>query len=232
MLAILLQQPLEDYDLSALRRLASGGAPLPPEVGAEFQRAASRASRWPRATAAPRPAAIISTTPIGQVRPGTVGKPAPGVTVRIERPDGSEAGPARTARSASAAPMVMTGYWHAEPETDAHAARRLAPHRRRGPAGRGRLPVHRGPDQGPDHPRRLQRLPARRRGRAGRAPGRGGGGGGRPAGRRRTARRSVAFVQLRAGAAVTAADLIELRQGAPVGGEVPARGPDHRRRSR
>src|SRR5690348_8551985 len=118
MLAILLQQPLEDYDLSALRRLSSGGAPLPAEVGAEFQR------RVPGVEVAEgygctETAAIISTTPIGQVRPGSVGKPAPGVTVRIERPDGSEAGPGEVCVRGA---MVMTGYWHAEPETE-HALR-------------------------------------------------------------------------------------------------------------
>jgi len=117
MLTILLQQPLEDYDLSALRRLSSGGAPLPPEVGAEFQR------RVPGVEVAEgygctESAAIISTTPIGQVRPGSVGKPAPGVTVRIERPDGSEAGPGEDGEVCVRGAMVMTGYWHAEPETD------------------------------------------------------------------------------------------------------------------
>ena len=117
MLTILLQQPLEDYDLSALRRLSSGGAPLPPEVAAEFQR------RVPGVEVAEgygctESAAIISTTPIGQVRPGSVGKPAPGVTVRIERPDGSEAGPGEDGEVCVRGAMVMTGYWHAEPETD------------------------------------------------------------------------------------------------------------------
>ena len=41
---------------------------------------------------------------------------------------------------------------------------------------RGRLLLHRRPQEGPDHPRRLQRLPARDRGGALRAPGRGRGG--------------------------------------------------------
>ena len=117
MLAILLQQPLEDYDLSALRRLSSGGAPLPPEVGSEFQR------RVPGVEVAEgygctESAAIISTTPIGQVRPGSVGKPAPGVTLRIERPDGSEAGPGEDGEVCVRGAMVMTGYWHAEAETE------------------------------------------------------------------------------------------------------------------
>ena len=49
-------------------------------------------------------------------------------------------------------------------------ARRLVPQRRHGPHRRGRLLLHRRPQEGPDHPRRLQRLPARGRGGALRAP--------------------------------------------------------------
>jgi long-chain acyl-CoA synthetase len=121
MLAILLQQPLEDYDLSALRRVTSGGAPLPPEVGAEFQR------RVPGVEVAEgygctESAAIISTSPVGQARPGSVGKPAPGVTMRIERPDGTEAGPGEDGEVCVRGAMIMTGYWHAGPET-AHTLR-------------------------------------------------------------------------------------------------------------
>ena len=100
---MLLQQPLEDYDLSALRRLSSGGAPLPPEVGAEFQRRVPGAEVV-EGYGCTESAAIISTTPIGQVRPGTVGKPAPGRD-RADRTAGRLRGrpPVRTARSASAA---------------------------------------------------------------------------------------------------------------------------------
>ena len=49
--------------------------------------------------------------------------------------------------------------------------RRLVPHRRPGPRRRRRLLLHRRPQEGHDHPRRLQRLPAGDRGGALRAPG-------------------------------------------------------------
>ena len=49
MLQLLLSQPLEDYDLSSLRYVTSGGAPLAPEVEAEFSPARAR-SRSARAT--------------------------------------------------------------------------------------------------------------------------------------------------------------------------------------
>ncbi len=48
---------------------------------------------------------------------------------------------------------------------------RLVPHRRHGHGRRGGLLLHRRSQEGHDHPRRLQRLPARDRGGALRAPG-------------------------------------------------------------
>ena len=69
--------------------------------------------------------------------------------------------------------------------------RRLVPHRRHGQGRRGRLLLHRRPQEGPDHPRRLQRLPARDRGGALRAPGRARGRGRRRARTTSWARRSA-----------------------------------------
>ncbi len=117
MLQMLLQQPLEDYDLSALRRLNSGAAPLPPQVAADFER------RLPHVEIAEgygctETAAIIATSPLGQARRGSVGRPAPNVQVRIERPDGTEAGPGEDGEICVRGPMVMTGYWNAAAETD------------------------------------------------------------------------------------------------------------------
>ena len=121
MLQMLLQQPLEDYDLSALMRLTSGAAPLPRQVAEEFGR------RLPQVEigegyGCTETAAIIATSPLGQARPGSVGRPAPGVQVRIERLDGTAAGPGEDGEICVRGPMVMTGYWHAEQET-AHALR-------------------------------------------------------------------------------------------------------------
>jgi long-chain acyl-CoA synthetase len=117
MLQMLLQQPLEDYDLSALTRLSSGAAPLPRQVVDDFAR------RLPQVEigegyGCTETAAIISTSPIGAVRIGSVGRPAPGIELRIERPDSSVAGPGEPGEICVRGPMVMTGYWHAEPETE------------------------------------------------------------------------------------------------------------------
>src|SRR6266851_3263621 len=116
MLQMLLQQPLEDYDLSALARLTSGSAPLAAQVVEDFRK------RLPHVEIAEgygctETAAIISTSPIGQARAGSVGRPAPGVEVRIELPDSSAAAPGRDGEICVRGPVVMSGYWHAQEET-------------------------------------------------------------------------------------------------------------------
>jgi long-chain acyl-CoA synthetase len=117
MLQMLLQHPLEDYDLSALTRLTSGASPLPRRVAEEFGR------RLPHVEIAEgygctETAAIIATSPVGQARPGSVGRPAPGTEVRIERTDGSAAGPGEDGEICVRGPMVMSGYWRDERETE------------------------------------------------------------------------------------------------------------------
>jgi long-chain acyl-CoA synthetase len=121
MLQMLLQQPIEDYDLSALIRIASGAAPLPPQVVDDL------AKRLPHVEVAEgygctETAAIISTPPLGAVRRGSVGVPAPGVDLRIERPDGTLAGPGEDGEICVAGPVVMSGYWNS-PEDTATALR-------------------------------------------------------------------------------------------------------------
>jgi long-chain acyl-CoA synthetase len=116
MIQMLLAQPLEDYDLSALRRVASGGAPLAPEVAEEFTK------RLPgveisEGYGCTESAAIISTSPPGTVRPGSVGKPPPLIDVRIEKADGSDAATGEDGEICVRGPNLMTGYWNAPDET-------------------------------------------------------------------------------------------------------------------
>jgi long-chain acyl-CoA synthetase len=116
MLQMLLEQPLEDYDLSVLVRLTSGSAPLPSQVVEDFRK------RLPHVEicedyGCTETAAIISTSPLGQARPGSVGRPAPGIEVRIERPDTTAAETGEDGEICVRGPMLMSGYWHAEQET-------------------------------------------------------------------------------------------------------------------
>ena len=105
MLQLLLSLPVEDYDLAELRYVVSGGAPLPPEVAQELLR------RLPHVEiregyGLTETAALVTSTPPGLARLGSVGKPAPGVEVRI---DGDEEVGEICVRS----PSVMLGYWQA-----------------------------------------------------------------------------------------------------------------------
>jgi long-chain acyl-CoA synthetase len=121
MIQMLLAQPIEDYDLTALRRVASGGAPLAPEVAEEFTK------RLPgveitEGYGCTESAAIISTSPPGMARAGSVGKPPPLIDVRIAKADGSTAAVGEDGEICVRGPNVMTGYWNAPDET-AHAVR-------------------------------------------------------------------------------------------------------------
>ena len=114
MLQMLLAQPLEDFDLSELRYVVSGGSPLPTDVAQEVLR------RLPQVEiregyGLTESGALVSSTPPGAARLGSVGTAAPGVDVRI---DGEEEVGEICVRS----PGVMLGYWQA-PEQTAEAIR-------------------------------------------------------------------------------------------------------------
>jgi long-chain acyl-CoA synthetase len=107
MLKLLLAQPLADYDLSELRHVVSGAAPLPPETARELL------ERLPQVQlregyGLTESSALVSSTPPGQPRLGAVGKPVPGIEVRIDEPDEQGVG-----EIVVRADTVMLGYWQA-----------------------------------------------------------------------------------------------------------------------
>jgi long-chain acyl-CoA synthetase len=107
MLKLLLAQPLEDYDLSELRHVVSGAAPLPLETARELL------ERLPHVQlregyGLTESSALVSSTPPGNTRLGAVGKPVPGIEVRIHEPDEQGVGEI-VVRSDT----VMVGYWQA-----------------------------------------------------------------------------------------------------------------------
>ncbi len=114
MLAILLGQPLEDYDLSTLEFVFSGAAPLSAAVAAEFAR------RVPSSTVlegygCTETAGIISSSPPLAPRRGTVGRPVPGVTVRIVGPDGRDVAVGADGEIVVRGRNVMPHYWGGDP---------------------------------------------------------------------------------------------------------------------
>jgi long-chain acyl-CoA synthetase len=113
MLQLLLALPVEDYDLSELRYVVSGGAPLPPETAKELLRRVPHVEIR-EGYGLTESAALVSSNPPGQSRLGSVGKPVPGVEVRIEGDDVGEI----CVRSR----FVMLGYWQA-PELTAETIR-------------------------------------------------------------------------------------------------------------
>jgi long-chain acyl-CoA synthetase len=121
MLQLLLAQPLEDYDLSSLRHLVCGAAPLPPEAARELER------RVPglevrEGYGCTESGAVISSTPAGRRKLGSVGPPLPGYEVRILDEDDREVAVGERGEICCRAPGVMLGYWNA-PETTAETLR-------------------------------------------------------------------------------------------------------------
>ena len=115
---------------------------------------------------------VTSSTSV-EHRAGSIGRPAPGVEVRLVDDRGADVEPGDPGEIWVRGPNVFRGYWN-DPEATAAA---LTPDGwlRTGDVARGRrrrLPLPRRPDQGPDHRVGLQRLPGRGGGGAARAPGR------------------------------------------------------------
>jgi long-chain acyl-CoA synthetase len=121
MLQVLLSYPLESFDLSSLRYLTSGGAPLAPEVEQEFTRRVPSVSIR-QGYGLTETAALISTNPAGQERPGSVGLPVPGTEVKIVDDAGAPLPAGEIGEICARSPGLMRGYWRA-PDATAEALR-------------------------------------------------------------------------------------------------------------
>jgi long-chain acyl-CoA synthetase len=121
MLQLLLGQPLEDHDLSSLRYLSCGGAPLAPEAEAEFRRRVPNVSIR-QGYGLTETAALIATNPVDRGKPGSVGIPVPGCEVEVRDDDGRALGPGEPGEICARSPGVMQGYWRS-PDVTAEALR-------------------------------------------------------------------------------------------------------------
>jgi long-chain acyl-CoA synthetase len=120
MIQMLLAEPLESHDLSCLERVSSGAAPLARDVAEEFER------RIPTVEiregyGCTETSALISSQP-EERRLGSVGKPLPGIEVRIELPDGGDAKAGEDGEICASGATLMQGYWRS-PEATAAAVR-------------------------------------------------------------------------------------------------------------
>ena len=120
MIHLLLAQPLEQFDLSSLRVLGCGAAPLAPQVAEEIERRASVTVR--QGYGLTETAALISTNPVGRERPGSVGVPIPGAVVTILNDEDRPVPPGEAGEVCVRSPAVMQGYWRA-PEATAETIR-------------------------------------------------------------------------------------------------------------
>lgn len=96
-----------------LRLVTSGSAPLSPEL---FQQIAARTGITLTDRYGSTEAGMITANPAGRERLGSVGKPLPGVEMRLTTPEG-DAGIGTPGRILVRSPHVFLGYWN-RPELD------------------------------------------------------------------------------------------------------------------
>lgn len=121
MLTMLLQQPLEDYDLSALRFVNCGSAPLSTAALEEWERRVP-GSMVLNGYGCTESGAIITTSTATQRKIGTVGTPIPYLELEIRDDEDRPLPPGEIGEVCVKSPGVMQGYWKA-PEITASTLR-------------------------------------------------------------------------------------------------------------
>jgi len=110
---------LEQYDVSGVRHLVSAGEPLNPEVIRAFQEAFGRTIH--DGYGQTENTLLVGNFPGAEIRPGSMGLPAPGYDVRVIHFDGEECAVGEEGDIAlrGDAPALFAGYWDAPEETGA-----------------------------------------------------------------------------------------------------------------
>jgi len=119
MLQMMLATPLEQRDLSSLEVVVSGAAPLPGEVQSEFERHVP-SCRILQGYGLSETSPTISVQRLsdaikGRTKPGSVGRPLPGLDVLVVSGEtGEPLAPGDVGEIAVRGPNVMLGYWRNE----------------------------------------------------------------------------------------------------------------------
>ena len=169
-------------DTSSLRTCMSGGAAMPVEIMRGFEQTFGCMILEGYGLSETSPVASFNH-PDRERKPGSIGTPIEGVEMRVVDGDGRELAGRRGGGDRHPGAQRHEGLLGQAGRHRRGDPGRLVPHRRPGQGRRRRLFLHRGPPEGSDHPRRVQRLPAgdrrsparasgRRRGRRDRHPAR------------------------------------------------------------
>jgi long-chain acyl-CoA synthetase len=109
---------VQRYDLSRVRLAVSGAAPLPAAVLEEFERRIG-ITIWEGYGLTETSPAVTSTVMGAVAKPGSIGKPLPGVEVRIVDEDGEDVEEGDPGELVVRGPNVFGGYWRQPEPTDA-----------------------------------------------------------------------------------------------------------------
>jgi len=112
MLTMLLACRIEEYDLRELRYVYTGASPLPPAVRDEFTRRVPGCAVL-EGYGCTETAGIATTNPPGAARHGTVGRPVPGVRIRVVDQSGADVALGGDGEVLISGPNVMARYWDA-----------------------------------------------------------------------------------------------------------------------
>jgi long-chain acyl-CoA synthetase len=108
---------VERYDLSSVRLAVSGAAPLPGAVLEDFNRKLG-ITIWEGYGLTETAPAVTSTAMGERAKPGSIGKPLPGVEVRIVDHDGDDVEEGDPGEILVRGPNVFGGYWRQKDASD------------------------------------------------------------------------------------------------------------------
>ena len=121
LLALAHHPKLDQHDLSSLRYVLSGAAPLPPEVAAMAEKRFGCIMLQGYGMTETSP--LTNTNPLDAIKPNSVGPPVPDTLEKIVDMDSGEELPlGETGELLISGPQVMQGYWKA-PEATAETIR-------------------------------------------------------------------------------------------------------------